>query len=121
MIDAKKFFNQPVKNDKITHENIKKIATGQGYDYTFDCLLDYSYFKEKYMMIAKDLSKQQALNADPRTIHQINFTANLDCDGDARIFCINSKRNYFGFFTRNCKSIANVLRNNSVCFNIISL
>ena len=49
------------------------------------CLLDYTYFK-KYEMIAIDLSKQQALDADPRAIQQINFTANLDRDGN-RIFC----------------------------------
>ena len=29
-------------------------------------------------MIAIDLSKQQALDVDPRAIQQINFTANLD-------------------------------------------
>ena len=29
-------------------------------------------------MIAKDLSKQQALDADPRAIQQTNFTANLE-------------------------------------------
>ena len=28
MIDGKNFFNQPVKNDKVTYENIRKIATG---------------------------------------------------------------------------------------------
>ena len=33
-------------------------------------------------MIAKDLRKQQALDADPRAIQQINFTANLDRDGN---------------------------------------
>ena len=32
-------------------------------------------------MIAVDLSKQQALDADPRAIQQINFTANLDRAG----------------------------------------
>ena len=41
-------------------------------------MLDYPYFKENYKMIAIDLSKQQALDADPRAIQQINFTANLD-------------------------------------------
>ena len=39
-------------------------------------MLDYPYFKENYKMIAIDLSKQKALDADPRKIHQINFTAN---------------------------------------------
>ena len=39
-------------------------------------------------MIAIDLSKQQALDADPKTIQQINFTANLDRAGNTRIFFI---------------------------------
>ena len=39
-------------------------------------------------MIAIDLSKQQALDADPRAIEKINFTANLDKDGNIRIFFI---------------------------------
>ena len=39
-------------------------------------------------MIAIDLSKQQALDADPRAIQQINFTANLDRAGNTRIYFI---------------------------------
>ena len=54
-----------------TYEDIKRIATGQGDDYTTGCLLDYSYFKENYKLIAIDLSKQQAIDADPRAIQQI--------------------------------------------------
>ena len=71
MIDGKKFFDQPIKNDKITYNNNRKIATGQGDDYTTGCLLDYASFKNYYKMIAIDLSKQQALDADPRAIQQI--------------------------------------------------
>ena len=59
----KNVFDQPVKNNLRTYENIRKIATGQGDDYTTGCLLDYSHFKSNYKMIAKDLSKQQALDA----------------------------------------------------------
>ena len=40
----KKFFDQPLKNNKVTYENIIKIATGQVDDYTTGCLLDYIYF-----------------------------------------------------------------------------
>ena len=40
MIDGRNFFDQPIKNDIKTYENIRKIATGQGDDYTTDCLLD---------------------------------------------------------------------------------
>ena len=39
-------------------------------------------------MIAVDLSKQQALDADPRSNHQINFTANLDRADNPRIYFI---------------------------------
>ena len=88
MIDGKSFFDQTVKNDKVTYENIRKIATGQGDDYTTGCLLDYTYFKKYYKMIAIDLSKQQALDADPKAIQQINFIANLDRDGNTRFYFI---------------------------------
>ena len=39
-------------------------------------------------MIAVDLSKQQALAADPKAIQQINFTANLDRASNTRIYFI---------------------------------
>ena len=88
MIDGQNIFDQPIKNNIITYENIAKIAIDQGNDYTTGCLLDYPYFKDVYKMIAVDLSKQQALDADPRAIQEINFAANLDRAGDTRIFFI---------------------------------
>ena len=60
----------------------------QGDDYTTGYLLDYSYFKENYKLIAINLSKQEALDADPRAIQQINFTANLDRAGNRTMFFI---------------------------------
>ena len=84
----KNFLDQPVKDDKITYENISKNATGQSDDYTTGCLLDYTYFKYYYKMIAIDLSKQRTLDADPRAIQQINFTTNLDCANNTIIFFI---------------------------------
>ena len=87
MIDGKNFFDQPVNNDKGTYENIRKITIGQGDDYTTGCLLDYTYFKKYYKTIAVDLSKQQALDADPKAIQQINFTANVN-RANTRIYFI---------------------------------
>ena len=46
IIDGQNFFDQPVRNDLITCDNIRKISTGQGHDYTAGCLLDYNYFKK---------------------------------------------------------------------------
>ena len=51
-------------------------------------MLDYTYFKENHKMVAIDLSKQQALDADPRAIQQINFTANLDKAGNTTMFFV---------------------------------
>ena len=80
------FFDQPVKNNKVTYENIIKIASGQGDDYTTGCLLDYPYIKDSYKMIAVGLSKQKSLDADPRANQQIHFTENLA--GNTRIYFI---------------------------------
>ena len=88
MINGENFFDQAIKNKKTAYEDIRKIATGQGDDYTTGCLLDYSYFLNTYKMIAVDLSKQQALDVDPRAIQQINFTANLDRAGSTRVYFI---------------------------------
>ena len=41
MINGEKLFNQPIQNDKVTYGSIRKIAIGQGDDYTTGCLLDY--------------------------------------------------------------------------------
>ena len=71
-----------------TYENIRKTTTGKGDDHTTGCLLDYPYIKDNYKMIAIDLSKQQVLDADPRNIHQINFTAYLDRAGNTTMFFI---------------------------------
>ena len=88
MIDGRNFFDQLINSMTKTYENIREVATGQVDDYTTGCLLDYSYFKDHYKMIAIDLSKQQALDADPRAIQQINFTANLDRAGNTTMFFI---------------------------------
>ena len=105
MIDGKDFFDQTIKYNKVTYENIRKITTGQRDDYTTGCLLDYSFFKNHYKMIAVDLSKQQPLDADPKAIQQINFTANLDIPECTRIYFIlgEEKETVFEFSQRTVK------------------
>ena len=86
MIDGKNILDQPINSMIKTYENARKITVGQGDDYTTGCLLDYSYFKDHYKMIAIDLSKH--LNTDRRAIQQINFTANLDRARNTTMFFI---------------------------------
>ena len=87
-----------INHDKVTYENIRKIAIGQGDDYKTGCFLDYTYFKKYYKVIAIYFSKQQALNADPKAIQQVNFTANLS-EANTRIYFIldETKKNIFEF------------------------
>ena len=88
MIDGKSFFDQAINSMIKAYENIRKITIGQGDDYTIGFFLDYTYFKKYYKMIAIDLSKQQALDAHPKAIQQINFTANLDRENNTRFYFI---------------------------------
>ena len=99
VVDGQNVFDQAVKNDLITYENIRKIATGEGDGYTTSCLLDYRDFKNYYKMVAINLSKQQALDSDLKLLQQINFTANLDWDGNTTMFFITeeAKETVLGF------------------------
>ena len=64
LIDGRNFYDPPINDIIKQYDEIRKIATGQGYDYTTGCLLDYQYFKDRYNLIAIDLSKQKELDAD---------------------------------------------------------
>ena len=70
------------------YDNIRKITTGQCGDYTTGCSLDYPYCKKCYKFIAIDFSKRQKLDADPKSIQQINFTGILDRAEGATMFFI---------------------------------
>ena len=88
MIDGKNFFDLLLKNDPRIYDNIQKITTSQRDYYTTGCLLDYPYFKKYYKIISIDLSKQQAFDAAPKAIQQINSTGILDQSRNTTIFFI---------------------------------
>ena len=76
-IDGKNFYDQPINDSIKQYDEIRKISTGQGDDYTTGCLLDFAYFEKNYRLIAADLSKQKALDADSRAIQQIIFIGKI--------------------------------------------
>ena len=76
-IDGRNFNDQPINDSIKQYDEVRKISTGQGDDYTTGCLLDYSYFEKNYRLTAADLSKQKALDADSRAIQQIIFTGKI--------------------------------------------
>ena len=73
-IDGRNFYDQSINDSIKQYDEMRKISTGQGDDYTTGCLLDFAYFEKNYRLIAADLSKQKALDADPKAIQQIIFT-----------------------------------------------
>ena len=68
LIEGTNLYDQPVIDQIKKYDEIRKIATGQGDNYSTGCLLDYQYFKGHYQLIAVDLSKQKELDADSRAI-----------------------------------------------------
>ena len=79
-IDGRNFYNQPINDFIKQFDEVRKVSTGQGDDYTTGCLLDFVYFKKIYRLIAADLSKQKALDADSKAIKQIIFTDKANAD-----------------------------------------
>ena len=68
MINERDFFDQSIKSSLEAYDNIRKIATGQGDNHTTGCLLDYTYFRQYFKLIAIDLSKQQKPDLDKKAI-----------------------------------------------------
>ena len=57
MIDEGNFYDQPVNDLIEQYDEVRKVSTRQGDDYTTGCLLDYAYFQDNYRLIAVDISK----------------------------------------------------------------
>ena len=85
------------------YAEIRKSATGKGDDYTTGCLLDYQYFKDHYQLIAVDLSKQKELDADPRTIQQIEFCGMLKSNSQVCTVLEKSKETVLEVYKRTAK------------------
>ena len=67
------------------YDQVREVSAGHGDDYTTGSLLYYAYFKDNYRLIAVDLSKQKALDADPRAIQQIVFQGVVGGDDNTKI------------------------------------
>ena len=98
-IDCRNFYDQPINDSIKQYDEVIKISTGQGDDYTTVCLLDFAYFEKNDWLIAVDLSKQKALDAYSRAIQQIIFTGKIKATvANTRVviftFLKNQKKQY---------------------------
>ena len=69
LIHDRSFYDESVNDQIKKYDEIRKTGTGQGEDYTTECLFDYQYFEDHYQLIVGDLSKQKELDADSRAVH----------------------------------------------------
>ena len=81
-IDGRNFYDQPINDLIKQYDEIRKVSTGKGDDYTTGCLLDFAYFEKNYRLITVDLSKQKDLDADSTAILQIIFTSKIKAEAD---------------------------------------
>ena len=108
-IDGRNFYDQPINDSIKQYDEVRKISTGKGDDYTTGCLLDFAYFEKNYKIIAADLSKQKALDADSRVIQQIIFTGEIKSTvANTRVIIFyvleKSKKRYYNFQKEQQKS-----------------
>ena len=77
IINGKNVYDQAIDTDIKQYKEIRKLTTGQGEDYTTECLLDYEFIKNCYRLIAVNLSRQKTIDADPKAIQEIEFVRQL--------------------------------------------
>ena len=85
MIDGRNFNYQPIDDLIKQYDQVRKVSTGKGDDYTAGYLLDYVHCKDNYRLTAVGLSKENALGADPRAIQQIVFQGVVGGDDNTKI------------------------------------
>ena len=73
LIDGRNFYDQNISNNFKKYEELRKVMTGRGEDYTTGSLLDYDYWKTNYKLIFCDLSKQKVLHSNPKVNQQVEF------------------------------------------------
>ena len=93
-IDGRNYHDQSINDLIKQYDEVRKVSTGQGDDYTTGCLFDFAYFEKNYRLINSDLSKQKALDADSRAIQQIIFTGKTEMQLGFITFLKNQKKQY---------------------------
>ena len=98
IIDGRNFYDNPIESDIEKYRELKKVMIGKGEDYTIGSLLDFNYFLKHYILVAVDLSKQKELDANPRSIQQIEFKYMLGTDSTIYWILEKSKETILEFY-----------------------
>ena len=66
LIDGRNFYDQNIFDDFIKYEELRKVMTGRCEDFSTGSLLDYDYWKSNCKLVCCNLSKQKALDSNPK-------------------------------------------------------
>ena len=78
LIGGRNFYDQNISDDFKKSEELRKVMTGRGEDYTTGSLLDYDYWEKNYKLNCSDLSKQKVLDSNTKANQKIEFIYKLD-------------------------------------------
>ena len=98
LIDGRNFYDQPISDEIKKYDELIKLCTGKSEDYTTECLLDFLYYKNHYLVKACGLSKQIELDSDPHVIEQIEIKFMLNTDTQILIILEKSKEAILEFY-----------------------
>ena len=84
-IDGRNFYGQNISDDFKKYEEIRKVMTGRGEDYTTGSLLDYDYWGKNCKLTCCDLSKQNLLDSNLKANEQVEFIYKLDNANDINV------------------------------------
>ena len=102
-IGRRNFYDQPISDKIRKYYELIKLYTGKGDDYTTGSLVDYKYFKDHYLTTACNLSLQKELDADPRSIEQIEINFMLDTNSHILTVLEKSKETILEFYKGTAK------------------
>ena len=107
LINGTNFYDQPI-NDLINqYDEVRKVSTGQGDDYTNGYLLDYAYFKDNYRLTAVNICNQRTLDANTKSNQQIALQGVVGGADESKItLCTilrKSKETVLEFYKRTAK------------------
>ena len=103
LIDGRNFYDQNISDQIRKYDEVRKITTDFGNNYTTGCLLDRYYHLKHYQLIAVDLSKQKELDVDARAIQQIEFYGKLPTDSQVCVVLEKSKETVLEFYKGTAK------------------
>ena len=91
LFDGRNFYDQPISDKIRKYDELRKVTTGEGEDYTTGCLLDYKYFKDHHLIITWHLSLQKELDPNTRSIQQIEANFMLTDNNNSQILTVLDK------------------------------